>query len=204
MPEQWLVISDIDDTLYYTTNKYLSIYFSYIYSLFVHPQSINGMPDLFTLLERELSSLAFIYLSASPYRLFVPFKIFHLDEYPDGEIILPSIKRIFQIYIQDSLFSYKFKHLESLHSNYSSSKLLLFGDSLMQDPNIYSKLYLKYPNWIFAILIRKPKETQNKLLGLERVFKDIPPYIYLIYEEYNELWLYLKGRLDLASIDETK
>lgn len=194
----WCIISDVDDTLFHTSSGIVPCISAFIHTFLIHPEPIEGMPDLFHILQHTLPRSSFCYISASPHKL-LPFRTLSIAEFPMGKVSTPSFKEALCIYLQGSLRNFKMTCVEEINRSYPSSNLLLFGDSLMRDPEIYGEVYRKHPDRVFSILIRKYKNVERKARRFERAFKNVPSESYCVFETYSELILYLQRRVLLIT-----
>jgi phosphatidate phosphatase APP1 len=190
----YCIISDIDDTLFKTSNGVLPYLSAFIHTFLIHPKPVNGMPHLFYTLEKLPAS--FWYVSASPQNI-LPIRGLNMSKFPKGKITIPSFKEALHIYLYGSLYRFKMSCLERITYSSSSNNLILFGDSLMKDPEIYGEFYRRYPDRILCILIRN-YNNRGRLRSanrFKRAFIGVPLDVYCIFEEDVELYLYLKSKI---------
>jgi phosphatidate phosphatase APP1 len=82
-----------------------------------------------------------------------------------------------------------------VHSWFPRRKFVCLGDSTQSDPEAYSEMYRRFPDWIGKIFIRKVTgvaeldETQkNSDARFEKAFKGVPKEIYHVFEDPSELY----------------
>jgi phosphatidate phosphatase APP1 len=196
MSSKWCVISDIDDTLFNTSIGCIPELSAFLNTFLKHPQPINGMPELYRLIQRKMFSPCFWYVSASPYNFFPYFRSnLSLEEYPNGEVLIPTWKEALKIYVLGSTYRYKLECLEKLrqYRDNSSRALICIGDTFMHDPEVYGELYRRYPDWIFIILIRvvgKRDLWRNSGVRLDKAFNMVPSGLYHVFRDPDELNIY--------------
>jgi phosphatidate phosphatase APP1 len=187
MSREWCIISDIDDTLFRTSTECLPMLSAFINTFLKHPKSIDGMPELYRLIQLELSRTRFWYISTSPYNIFPYFRSrLSLAQYPNGNMVIPSWKEALLIHSLGLVYIYKIACIEKLHRYYSSRKVVCFGDSLMKDPEVYGEIYRRYPDWVFIILIRMVGSEslyRNSRPRFQKAFTGVPTNMYYIFQK---------------------
>ncbi|RAH70239.1 uncharacterized protein BO66DRAFT_411556 [Aspergillus aculeatinus CBS 121060] len=180
--EGWLVISDIDDTIKYTkTSESTGI----LRTTFVEePKPIVGMPELYARLQHDLTPTWF-YLSASPYNLYPFLHGFIHTYFNPGTLILRDtswldVSELVKSFTVNTM-EYKVDRAEKIHGWFPKRKVLCIGDSTQKDPEAYSELYKRHPDWIQAIWIRKVTDVphldeQNSPKRFEAAFDGVPDH----------------------------
>lgn len=113
------------------------------------------MPEVCKSIQRSQPSIKFVYLSASPYRLFPFFKSGHrLDNYPGGEKILPSFWESLGFLLRRTrVKDYKAQHMRRL-AKQADGRVLCIGDACQFDPGVYTEFFEADDRLEGAILIR--------------------------------------------------
>jgi hypothetical protein len=198
-PDGWLVISDIDDTIKRTLTLeptgLLQTTFADI------PEPIAGMPELYEYLDSELVPTWF-YLSASPYNLYPFLHGFVHEHYLPGTIVLRDyswmdISGLIKSFTEKTE-EYKVDRMEKIHGWFPQRRVLCIGDSTQKDPEAYAEMYLRYPEWIHAIAIRKVldvahMEEKNERERFERAFEGVPAHVWTVFEDPVELYAFIDG-----------
>ncbi|KAI1174242.1 hypothetical protein F4777DRAFT_394167 [Nemania sp. FL0916] len=192
-PEGWGIISDIDDTIKVTqTSDPIGI----LRTTFIDPpQPTPGMPELY----KHIYSLikpasSWFYLSASPYNLYPFLREFRDAHYPRGTIVLRDSNWMSVRGLLTTLTlgteDYKVDRMEKIHSWLPRRKMICIGDSTQTDPEAYSEMYRRYPEWVKAIFIRKVEdiaaigiESKNEPERFEKAFKDVPREIWHVFTD---------------------
>ncbi|KIW89383.1 uncharacterized protein Z519_10237 [Cladophialophora bantiana CBS 173.52] len=193
-PEGWAVISDIDDTVKVTMTPSPT---GILQSTFADiPKTTPGMPQFYKVLNESLKSPAWFYLSASPYNLYPFLQDFLNTNYPQGTLILRDASWMYLGGLLQSLTQgvkeYKTDRIEKIQSWLPNRKFVCIGDSTQSDPEAYAAIYVKYPDWIKAIYIRKVieaphMEAKNKNQRFIDAFKDVPDHIWRVFVDPKEL-----------------
>ncbi len=152
-PQGLSIISDIDDTIKHSQvgdrRKLLA-------STFLQPFApVDGMPELYRGCAKW--GIAFHYVSASPWQLYLPLAEFlEAAQYPGGSFHLKHFRLkddswadLFQ-----SQERYKLAAIEPILATYPQRQFILIGDTGEQDPEIFAKVARKHPRQILAIFIR--------------------------------------------------
>ncbi|KAH8697124.1 hypothetical protein BGW36DRAFT_358934 [Talaromyces proteolyticus] len=194
VPEGWLLISDIDDSIKLTqTSDAVGI----LRTTFAEePQPIQGMPELYRHIEKTLSP-AWIYLSASPYNLYQFLRDFLHAYYHPGTLILREnswhdLGGFLKSYSMGTQ-AYKADRIDKIHGWFPQRKVLCVGDSTQSDPEAYAELYRKYKGWIRAIFIRKVTniphmDEKNSDGRFQKAFEGIPDNVWTVFEQPEELY----------------
>jgi phosphatidate phosphatase APP1 len=195
MASKWCVISDIDDTILNTSTSYLPKLSALVNTFFWHPKPIDNMPELYRLIQMHSPRPRFWYISASPYNIFPFFRSPPaLKTYPNGNIVIPEWRDVVRIHLTRSTYHYKLQCMENLHQCYSSYKVILIGDTLMKDPEVYGEIYRKYPDWVLTILIRMTGDEclyRNSRIRFLEAFAMVPTHLYYPFRRPCELIAYL-------------
>jgi hypothetical protein len=199
VPDGWLIISDIDDTIKRTLTLDPT---GVIQTTFADiPQPIAGMPDLYEYLDSELVPVWF-YLSASPYNLYPFLHAFLHDHYCPGTLVLRDyswmdISGLIRSFTEKTQ-EYKVDRMEKIHGWFPRRRVLCIGDSTQMDPEAYAEIYVRYPGWIHAIAIRKVMdvahmEEKNVPERFEKAFEHVPRHVWTVFEDPRELYDFVDG-----------
>ena len=148
-PDGWAVISDIDDTIKitHTTDPVgtLKTTFAEV------PQTTEGLPEFYQLLEAHFKNPAWFYLSASPYNLYPFLHKFIHEYYKPGTIILRDSSWMVLGGLLKSLTqgtqAYKVDRMNKIHDWLPKRKFICVGDSTQSDPEAYAETFKRYPGW---------------------------------------------------------
>lgn len=199
VPEGWMVISDIDDTIKRTMTREPT---GILRTTFAEePVPIAGMPEFYRHVQDELNPTWF-YLSASPYNLYPFLHQFLHEHYCHGTLILRDyswmdISGLIKSFTENTQ-EYKVDRMVKIHSWFPKRRVLCIGDSTQKDPEAYAEMYNRYPGWIHAIAIRKVTdvehmEEKNKAERFEEAFKNVPASVWTIFEDTQELYAFVDG-----------
>lgn len=178
---QYIVVSDIDDTIIKTQVSSvlkLKLLFNTIFRNQYQRTAIEGMAEVYQHLQSEYNS-NFFYISKSPHNLYTYIVDFlEHNDYPLGSIIL----RDFGWHLLNNKSSYgeKYMELEKLYKRFPDKKFILVGDAAEKDADIYADLAKKYPGQTKGIFIRKVGKTGNLIRIQQEVMisSETPLYIF--------------------------
>lgn len=167
------VISDIDDTIIisHSTEIGKKFWLSISKNAFSR-RPLPGVSDFYKLLTED-GKLPIFYVSSSDWSLFDLIKDFlRYRHIPDGPLLLKdrhiNLKNIWKSGGGDH--QHKFEKIELIFRMYPEMEFYLIGDSGQEDPEIYSKIIMDYPNRIKGVFIRLvddlDPERRKKLSGL--------------------------------------
>lgn len=193
VPEGWLVVSDIDDTIKHTQTcepiGILSTTFAEV------PRPIAKMPQLYELIDKLLVPTWF-YVSASPYNLYPFLRRFIHAHYRQGALILRDyswmdLEGLVKSFTEHTL-EYKVDRIEKIHHWFPCRRVLCIGDSTQSDPEAYAELYRRHPGWIQAIFIRQVTDVahMDKKNAPERfaaAFDGVPNSVWTVFERPEDL-----------------
>lgn len=151
--EGYLIISDIDDTI--KDSSVLDTK-TLLRNTFLHaPKVAHDMPEKFQKLQEDLPNPLFVYVSSSPIQLFPVLSRFIDEHYPKGVIKLRQSTAWNEVIAskEDSI-AHKKSTITQLLNAYPNKKVILFGDSGENDPEIYLDIGRQYPDRITEIYIR--------------------------------------------------
>lgn len=168
--EQWLIISDIDETLKTTSTLSLAQYVSHL----LFPQPVLGMPDVFRLLSKTFTP-KFFYLSAGPELLRPHYWYFLRSYYPPGSIILAPWTFGVTLWTDanGALMTYKTQCMSQILREHPRGRVLCVGDDSRTDLDAYLWARKRYPGRIERIFIRdtgvpeRRTRTANKIRHLD-------------------------------------
>lgn len=149
----YLIVSDIDDTI--KDSSVLDTK-ALLRNTFLHaPKAAYGMPERFQKLKESLNNPLFVYVSSSPIQLFPTLTSFIDEHYPKGIIKLRQSTAWNEVIAskEDSI-AHKKSTISQLLNAYPNKKVILFGDSGENDPEIYLDIYRQYSDRITEIFIR--------------------------------------------------
>ncbi|MEH0155719.1 phosphatase domain-containing protein [Limibacter armeniacum] len=172
------VISDIDDTILQTfaTNLFKRLSTVLRYNA-LKRKEVKHMSDFYNLFSKRGGN--FFYVSNSEMNLFLIIKLFlNNREFPDGPIYLKPFKRLKHLlWKKQSHHSRKNQHkLDRIRFLLNSAPLKPFvfvGDSGQNDPLIYYKIALEFPEQVKGIFIRGVKKYPPKNATEINRYKDI-------------------------------
>ncbi|PPQ66431.1 hypothetical protein CVT24_007197 [Panaeolus cyanescens] len=175
------VISDIDDTvkISHVLDKKALIRST----LLDEPKAVSGMPELYTKLSQTLKDPQFVYVSGSPFQLY-PF----LHEFIDstyttakGPIMLQNLTVFdprdvieFIASSSDATYKHKMDSITTLRSFYPKKKWMMIGDSTQKDPEVYGRIYKRFPDMLLCAWIRQVENADNTPERFAKAFKDVP------------------------------
>lgn len=194
VPEGWLVVSDIDDTIKHTQTcepiGILSTTFAEV------PRPIAKMPQLYDLID-ELLVPTWFYVSASPYNLYPFLRSFIHTYYRQGELMLRDyswmdFEGLVKSFTEHTL-EYKVDRIEKIHHWFPRRRVLCIGDSTQSDPEAYAELYRRNPGWIQAIFIRKVTDVahmdqKNTPERFASAFEGVPHSVWTVFEQPEVLY----------------
>ncbi|KAF1983984.1 hypothetical protein K402DRAFT_396175 [Aulographum hederae CBS 113979] len=198
----WAVISDIDDTIKFTqTSDAIGV----LRTTFAEPfRPIEGMPDLYKQITKQLDNPPFWYLSASPYNLYPFLQAFRNQFYPPGTLLLREASWMnlagFLASLTQGTQKYKVDAMEKVHKNFPKRKFLCVGDSTQSDPEAYGEMARKYPQWVGQVWVRKVKgiagmdeARKNSDERFEKAFEGVERSKWVVFEDPNELQERVQG-----------
>ena len=162
------IVSDIDDTVKIT--NYLDKKEFYKNTFLREFNEVPGMVDKFNLCKSQYENCCFHYVSASPYQLYEELdNFFQRAGFPPASFHLKQIrvkdKTVLQL-LADPL-CYKLRQIEPLLKTFPDRKFIFIGDSGEKDPEVYTKIFQKYPNQVDQIWIRNVNNsTADRMSGI--------------------------------------
>lgn len=153
--EDFLVISDIDDTILVSHS---ARFFSKLWLMLFKP-----IPKRKTVEESELAYRAlrkgnfpFAYVSASEYNLYSLVSTFiQLHKLPSGPIYLRPHQEFKNLFVKTEREDYKVNRILKLLRHFPNKKIILFGDDSQQDFTIFGEVAQVFPNRIHSVFLRK-------------------------------------------------
>lgn len=169
------VISDIDDTIKISNvlDKKQLLKNTFLEELVVAP----GMPERYA--KMKARGTYFHYVSASPWQLWPSLAPFIAEHYPLGTVSMRHFR------LKDSSFvdfllkpsgDYKLAAIGAIIHRYPDHKFILIGDSGECDPEIYGKVFRKFPRKVQKIMIRRVATSDFGASRLEDAFKEVPKH----------------------------
>lgn len=174
------VISDIDDTIKIT--DVLNTFEMIENTIVKEYKPTLNVPQLFEKLiplgvEFGSDRSSFHYISGSPCQLNKPLKEFIEKYYPKGSICLRRVNThdITSVigFITGDMYEYKLSHIESLIRRFPDRAYALIGDNGQKDPEVYAKIYSKFPKHIQIIYIRIYTKKDDVYERMKDVPKDV-------------------------------
>ena len=184
-----ILISDIDDTIKVSHTQ--SILYYLLYTLILPPHPVEGMPRLYSKLSDRIDQ--YIYVSASPSILRPLYSRFIQRYFPSGNLILKSLASYLSLpdsRLQDNILSYKLNALSEICLKSLNEKYICVGDSAQADPEVYGKLYNRFPELIKYIWIRQI-ELKNEDERWRKAFQGVPDEVCTVFHDPAELMAYL-------------
>ncbi len=184
-PEGLSVISDVDDTI---KDSNVLDKKALIANTFVEPyRTTRGMPAYYRKLRED--GAYFHYVSASPWRLWPSLKPFMDDNYPKGAVHFRHFR------LSDGSFAafmgssegYKLESIAAIIRRYPGHRFVLIGDSGEHDPEIYGRIYAKFPSAIDRILIRNVDGSDVSTGRLDAAFESVPKDVWQLFETPSDI-----------------
>lgn len=180
------IISDIDDTIKDTNAVDRKEMLANTFTREFRP--VRGMPK--TLRRCADYSVAFHYVSGSPWQLFEPLSSFLEDQQiPRGSFHLRNFK-LSKSGTDDLLASQiklKTKAIVPILKAYPQRRFVLVGDSGQQDPEIYGQIAREHPDQVAAIYIRRLRTNGEPNDRWKAAFSDIPNSRWHVFDSVNEM-----------------
>ena len=159
------VISDIDDTVVYTaaTDLFKMIRIAYLGN--AHSRRPFAGVEAFyqALQQKEEQGNPIFYVSSSPWNMYDLFeKFMHLNDIPNGPILLRDIELSLANLLSFSHSSHKREQIEPILERFPDLPFLLIGDSGQKDAEIYAQLVEDYPGRIMGVYIRDVSAGNEK------------------------------------------
>jgi phosphatidate phosphatase APP1 len=88
---------------------------------------------------------------------------------------------------------YKRRVIEPILGNFPQRRFVLVGDSGERDPEIYAGLERKYPEQVMRILIRDVTGEEADGERYQKVFKNVPPERWRVFQRPGEIEAALRG-----------
>jgi phosphatidate phosphatase APP1 len=181
IPEQGLsVISDIDDTIKISEVIDKKALIEHVF--FKEYEATPGMPGFYTELAEK--GAYFHYISASPWQLYPSLKAFVDAHYPKGSFSLRYFRVTDSSFIRffRSSMDYKIATISTIIQRYPQHEFILIGDSGENDPEVYATIFMRYPQNVKKILIRKVKGSDTGPERKKQVFADVPDSKWDLYD----------------------
>ncbi|MCX2744183.1 DUF2183 domain-containing protein [Mangrovivirga sp. M17] len=170
------VISDVDDTIIVSDAMHsIKRIITMISNDAPSRTPFEGVSELYhKLIHHNKNPLFFV--SGSSYNLYdmlISFCNHH--DIPKAPFILRDLGIDKDQWIRQDSEPYKVSNIEKIFEMYPRLEFILIGDSGQHDPEIYFKIYKKYPDRIKAIYIRHvhTEERRNEVLSLSKQV-DVP------------------------------
>lgn len=194
--EDFLVISDIDDTILVSHS---ARFFSKLWLMLFKPIPNRKTVEESELAYRELKkgNVPFAYVSASEYNLYSLVSTFiHLHELPLGPIYLRSHQEFKDLFGKTERENYKVDRIKKLLAHFPERKIVLFGDDSQQDFTVFGEVAQEVPDRIHSVFLRKTGSLKVSKKG--KVTWEMPggkiPVHY--YDDYADIQLEIKKLID--------
>ncbi|HEY9069957.1 MAG TPA: phosphatase domain-containing protein [Candidatus Ozemobacteraceae bacterium] len=166
---QFLIVSDIDDSVLVSSGgKFYKAIGNALFKPVHKRDAVPGTPEIYRALitGTQGTDSLLVFLSGSPVYLAPRIEIFFKDKaFPEHSLILQNIgpKELFWDRLlkhkPSRLFSsttmeYKLLQLGKLFKWYPDLPVILLGDSLEKDPEVYQKMAENYPGKVRLVVIR--------------------------------------------------
>lgn len=185
----FLVVSDVDDSVLVSSGG--KVYKAFVNSLFkpVHKRdAVPGTPEIYQALIKGTQSVEslLVFLSGSPVYLAPRLEIFFKDKaFPNHALILQNVGPKELIWdrfsnqepsknLASNTTEYKLLQLGKLFKWYPDLPVILFGDTLAKDPEIYQKMAENFPGKVRLVVIRNITQQpidNPRYDGLKKVAK---------------------------------
>lgn len=165
---QYAFISDIDDTI---IRSFSATIFKRLYELLSRNP---GKRRLFHETARHYNLLAyahaendtpnpFFYVSSSEWNLYDYLRqVFFHNKLPDGIFLLNQIKRWYELFRSGRTgHEGKLIRIARIFKAFPKQQFVLLGDNSQQDPEIYQRIAEKHPQQVFAVYIRKVRQSKE-------------------------------------------
>ncbi|CAF4035329.1 unnamed protein product [Rotaria sp. Silwood2] len=182
-------LSDMDDTIKVTgvtsATVTLKNTFAGTYT------SVVGMSNIYRYWQKRYNA-TFAYITESPDQLY-PFlrEFINREKFPLGSFHMRHFTwldaNFISFFMSSNYIKIKTEIIYMFLNNTLNRIFILIGDIFQKDPEIYASIYMKYPNRIGKIFIRKYK---NDIIGqrrLEQVFNKIPRKKWATFEKGSDL-----------------
>jgi phosphatidate phosphatase APP1 len=182
-------ISDIDDTIKITgvtsTTDTLINTFSGEF------KAVSGMSRIYRTWQQKYNA-TFAYVTASPDQLYPSLRGFlDREQFPTGSAHMRHFTwldvNFISFFMSTSYIRSKTETITMFLDNTVNRTLVLIGDVFQKDPDIYASVYMKYPNRIGHIFIRKYVNDTVGQQRLEQVFTDVPRQKWTTFQSGSDL-----------------
>ena len=181
---QYVIISDVDDTLIETEAKYLPrILKSTLLSNLLTRKLVPGMSKIINDLNAEDMNPVF-YITSSPWNLheFLS-RLFKQVKLPAGGIFMPNWGLTPKQWFKSNYFQHQSDTLNKIQNWFPNSKFILFGDDSQGDHHIYAGFIRMYPDTVEAVFIRHVASKQKR--------KQVEKVIKVLHEEIDKEIMYV-------------
>ncbi|MDX5348817.1 MAG: DUF2183 domain-containing protein [Hymenobacteraceae bacterium] len=156
------VISDIDDTIVYTSATNRLRMARHVFTNNAHTRlpfpGVSAFYKSLMLGRNGKRNNPFFYVSSSPWNMYDLLHDFlDLHDIPAGPLLLRDFGMSENKFLQSSHMSHKYHEIENILITYPHLKFVLIGDSGQEDAKIYREVVKNHPTRILAIYIRDVK-----------------------------------------------
>ncbi|CAF1251058.1 unnamed protein product [Rotaria sordida] len=185
-PHGTSIISDIDDTI--KVSNVLSKRLLLKHTFYSYFKPIEGISDVYQKWHEQ--KCQFHYVSASPWQLYPALSCFLTKHnFPMGTMNLRKFAWNMKFFKPAD--TYKIETITEIIDSYPLRKYICVGDSGELDPEVYSKLYIKYPESIVHIFIRDicrmPVCAPTCEERYKKAFENIPKERWTIFKDSKEI-----------------
>lgn len=176
------VISDVDDTIKISEVADRRALLSNTFLRQMEP--VPGMPQLYR--RWSTAGAAFHYVTASPWQLYAPLEEFRAAAgFPAGSFDMQLFRwndrTLFNLFADPDKL--KQSAVETLLSNFPERQFLCVGDSGQHDPELYADFARKHPRQIAGIYIRNITRERRDNERFRRVFGELPPTLWRLFDD---------------------
>ncbi|KAF3908178.1 hypothetical protein AA313_de0201601 [Arthrobotrys entomopaga] len=156
-------------------------------------EPVDGMPKLYTKLNKDLTNPAWFYVSGSPYQFYPTLRPFIFENFPHGPMIMQNLTvtdipgLIKMISDNDTVKNFKINQIEKIYGFYPKKKFLTVGDSGQADPEVYGEIFRRHPKFIQCIWIREVQGGNNTDARFAAAFKGVPQKQWKVFSDPAEL-----------------
>lgn len=187
IPEEGIsVISDIDDTI-----KVSHVHDKKQLMKKTFTEEFTPVPGIAKLYRQwQQQGASFHYISGSPWQLYPSLTNFMLVAgLPLGSFHLRSFRFVDKTLLNmlASPEEYKLPHLVKLFETFPKRQFVLVGDASELDPELYRMMFLRYPDQVRMIFIRRPSHIDEERAPLADVFADVPSNLWQEFTHTKEI-----------------
>lgn len=177
-PPEYLVISDIDDTVLQSrVTNFLRAAQTLAFGNARTRLPFPGVARFYQALRRGRGTHGrnpVFYVSSSPWNLHdVITQFLELQEIPLGPVMLRDLDIGLSVLSHRRHHDHKGTHIRRVLDTYPRVPVVLIGDSGQQDPEIYSGIVKDYPSRVTSIYIRNVTMNEERADAINRLAQDV-------------------------------